>query len=406
MDAAEQVSLNIRKEVTMDTPSIHKAINKAIFQVYKQFPFWGFIMERCSVSLTKTIQTACVTPLGKMYINPDFILTLSTKQLLFIFAHEIQHLAMNHHARGKNKDHELWNMATDYVINLDITKIFNDLGENDACIPGILYNEAFNGLTSEEVYAKLLTSVPKNTPSSYNKDIIYVEAIPEDAEELREARCGLDQTEINNSSRDWKEIALTAATSTKLYGNLASSIEREILGNMVPKVNWNVILRRYLQDEYSLARKEDFSFSNYNRRQASFSYKIPGSLYTKNKKPIVFVVDTSGSMDDKDIAQALAELRNIQKTFSVAVYLMACDATVHETTWLKPGNWTKPTVSGGGGTNFAPIFTHLVEKKMENSLVLVHTDGFGSFGDKPKNKVLWLLTTNTKTPWGERLLLT
>lgn len=385
----------------MDT-SIKKALNKAVFQLYKEFPFWGFIMERCSIIFSTSVPTAGITPLGKMYINPTFLQTLTQENIVFLLAHEIQHVAMNHHARGKQKNHEIWNMATDYVINQDLQNIFNEIGMHSAIISGALLSEEYQNLTSEAVYEKIKTSTPK---TNQNQDLIFGPGESKEGDkEVREARNPVTEEENKTGTKDWKSIALAAATSTKMYGKLAASIDREVLGNLVPKTNWNVILRRHLQDEYAASHKEDFSFSSYNRRQGSYIYRIPGALLKRNKKPIVYVVDTSGSMDDTEISQAIAELKCIQKTFDIDVYLMSCDAEVHEAIWLKGNQWNPPKMTGGGGTDFEPIFAHLKTKKMENSLVLIHTDGYGSFGSEPKNKVLWLLTTETNTPWGERIL--
>ena len=71
----------------------------------------------------KPVSTLC-TDGQNIYYNKDYLNKLSFNEQLFTFAHEICHIRSNHILRSKGKNHKLWNIATDAVIN-QLLKIEN-----------------------------------------------------------------------------------------------------------------------------------------------------------------------------------------------------------------------------------------------------------------------------------------
>lgn len=59
----------------MDNTQIKEVLNKAVFKLYRSFPFWGFILERCKISITDKIPTACVDKMGHIMFNPSLLQT-------------------------------------------------------------------------------------------------------------------------------------------------------------------------------------------------------------------------------------------------------------------------------------------------------------------------------------------
>ena len=47
----------------------------------------------------------------------DKIDTITKEEQTFVFAHEVCHIAFNHILRSEGKDEDIWNIATDAVIN-------------------------------------------------------------------------------------------------------------------------------------------------------------------------------------------------------------------------------------------------------------------------------------------------
>ena len=92
--------------------------------------FFSTMVRLAKPQLTLVLPTMAVDE-SKMYYNPDFVTELvgsnnltqtsiepyKLASLMFVLIHEMCHLAMYHSFRGRGKDHELWNIATDLYIN-------------------------------------------------------------------------------------------------------------------------------------------------------------------------------------------------------------------------------------------------------------------------------------------------
>jgi predicted metal-dependent peptidase len=183
---------------------------------------------------------------------------------------------------------------------------------------------------------------------------------------------------------------------------MPAGLERQILRHLQPKVNWLQALRQKLRLGCSRKASLDVTWMVPNRRFLQSNYVFPSSVGPEQPK-IVFAIDTSGSMSSDDLSQALSELEDIRKKFQAKVYFMDCDADVHNSRWVDPHE-VLPVLKGNGGTDFAPVFKHIIDKKINPDYCVFFTDGYGNFGDDPTSKfdILWVLTNlQVDPPFGE-----
>ena len=119
-----------------------------------KYPTFGSVIANLKFQASKDIETAGTD--GKVLLyNPKFLGGLSEKQQIFIFAHEICHVAFEHIFRSEGKDKRLWNIATDSVINALLKQDGLPMVEGGVDIP-----EAIN-YDAEEMYNKLLEEEKK-----------------------------------------------------------------------------------------------------------------------------------------------------------------------------------------------------------------------------------------------------
>jgi predicted metal-dependent peptidase len=121
-------------------------------------PFYGTLLMNLPSVEDRTVGTAAVDG-TKLYYNPDFIDRLADDELLFVLSHEAAHCANLHHTRRKDRDPELWNVAADYVINLDLT-----LAQIGRMPEKGLLDHSYRGMGTEDVYASLVQQQEKNKP--------------------------------------------------------------------------------------------------------------------------------------------------------------------------------------------------------------------------------------------------
>jgi len=125
-------------------------IDSIVRGVLSKFPLLGTSMVGVKYIVDNQAKTAHTN--GKdVYFNESFISTLNYEQRVFVFAHEIMHIAFDHVRRTKGKDdHKLWNIATDAVINQMLQ------GEGLPIMDGLVNIEEAIGKSAEYMYNQLL----------------------------------------------------------------------------------------------------------------------------------------------------------------------------------------------------------------------------------------------------------
>lgn len=128
-----------------------------------KYPSFGPIIANTKIiennnCLSNGIPTAA-TDGENIYYHKD-ILKQSEDKLLFYLSHEVSHIAFDHIYRSENKDKEIWNIATDAVINAFLKKDGLTLCDGVIDMP-----EAIN-YDAEELYGILLKK--KNESSKNN----------------------------------------------------------------------------------------------------------------------------------------------------------------------------------------------------------------------------------------------
>lgn len=111
--------------------------------------FFGSVVANVGYKENKDIPTAG-TDGETIYYNPEYLEGLSVEEQTFIFAHEVCHIAFNHILRSEGKNPELWNIATDGVINQSLKRDGLKMAPG-----GVDIAEAIN-YDAEQLYEKLL----------------------------------------------------------------------------------------------------------------------------------------------------------------------------------------------------------------------------------------------------------
>lgn len=119
-----------------------------------KYPFFGSVVASVDYKENKDIPTAG-TDGETIYYNPKYLESLSVEEQTFIFAHEVCHIAFNHILRSEGKDPELWNIATDGVINQFLKRDGLKMA-----LGGVDMAEAIN-YDAEQLYDKLLQEKQK-----------------------------------------------------------------------------------------------------------------------------------------------------------------------------------------------------------------------------------------------------
>ena len=345
--------------------------------------------------MTKDIATACVDGKTVSY-NPHFFMILEPTGRTFVMAHESWHVALNHIGRAvalSDEDRKIYFQAADYVINLILVNsgfLMPKVTEKmiQYAPPGSdiklgdtvgLLDSRFEGMSTDEVFKILKEEAPP--PQTMLDDDVCLMGTSEEQVEVEE---------------EIKQIIVRAITRSKLAegenpGDIPNEVQRTINKLLNPKLPWETLLRRFLTN----TAKDNYTWKKPNRR--FFPEFILPSQFSSSLGHLVFVLDTSCSLSDKQSTAALSEMRYVHRTFKPAkLTIMTCDRIIHDIYEIGPNERIEDLkFNGGGGTSFHPVFEHF-KKKPPQALIYFTDLRARQITEKPKYPVMWICNSNHK----------
>ena len=192
----------------------------------------------------------------------------------------------------------------------------------------------------------------------------------------------------------------------KVPAGLARWAEAELLPARVP---WQQKLAMAVRA--AVAQKNgmtDYTMSRPSRRQSVMGLwgrDVPVLPAMRGSQAeVAFAVDTSGSMGEQEMVQALSEVDACLRALGGArVTFLACDAAVHTVARVRSVQEARRGIKGGGGTSFVPVFQAVERVRPRPHLLVYFTDLYGTFPDAPPDDmhVIWIATTDAPVPFGE-----
>ena len=88
----------------------------------------------------------------RIYYNTKFVESIPESEVQGVLVHEGAHVIFEHMLRRGNRDHKIWNYATDYAINIWLRDNGYDLPE------GGLLDAKYRGQSAELIYRTLTSS--------------------------------------------------------------------------------------------------------------------------------------------------------------------------------------------------------------------------------------------------------
>ncbi len=387
--------------------------------------------------------------------NPAAVAAMSDAVVAGTMAHEILHLACEHHLRRQDREPGLWNQACDLAINGLLVAAGFTLPK------GFRDDPQYTGKPAEAIYAALsrqrdqrlggggadkataeappAAAAPgggqgetpwagqarKPEPAPPGTDMAGAarqrQAASGDAPSQTEALS--DETAVSGEVRDHPDLSGDPSADTRRdlaarlrqdvsqslrgsadMGDLPAGLVR-LLGDLArPRLDWTALLRRFI-----MARAvNDYSWSPPNRRHVHMGLYLP-SPRSQTLDDVVLAVDTSGSVDGPLLDAFCAELSAILDACDTRLVVYFCDAAVTETrvyTRHDPPLALSPR--GGGGTDYRPAFARVEEEGLRPACLIYLTDlECDRFPATPPYPVLWVSQGEGRPapPFGETLVL-
>lgn len=360
----------------------NQKLTQAKTKLMLENPYFGTLITSLELRVNENI--ASIHNRGDvMEYNEEYLEVLTINEVSTLLANAAMHQALFHGERGKGKVSSVWTLASDYAIN-DL------LVDNGFMLPPMAnYASRFERLYAEQIYTILLGELDLKENDDPQEEQ-QTEQIGE--EEIPEALLAQEEYEL-----------LLEQLNIKLekHGDLPKGIERFVESKEESKIAWRDELYRYVNAH----AKSDYRMFPPSKKHLYRGIALP-SIYGEELK-IVVAIDTSASIDDELLKLFLAELYEIMQVFThYVIELIECDATIQNIQRLTPMEVLEPTLKGGGGTDFRPVFDHVTEENEDFKFLIYFTDGNGAFPlFEPLLDVLWVMPKRIDVPFGEVLEL-
>lgn len=332
-----------------------------------------------------------------VYINPTFFKKLSVPERVFVLAHEVTHVILQHPQRMKSyqdlgfgPDMKPWqamryNKAADYVIN----SYLNELGVGKQPLNTLLNGQYGKNDLVDDVYC----------------------ALPEEEDDPNGGGQGWDQhlpaDEGDTEGPGKAEIQLAvamAAGAQKAAGKIPGGLHRLIDDIIDPEIPWEQYLERSIICLYG---SEEASWARVNRRRLAVSPHVPWPGRVGNRAGgIALEIDTSGSIGQAELNKFLGVTSGILKSvMPEMVYAMYVDSELFNDEVIEIDDVAdldnlKAKAGGGGGTDMTVVFREIEERQLDVEAVIILTDGHTPFGTESEIPTIWCITSDVKAPWG------
>ncbi len=409
-------------------------ISKDRMRLIIKNPFFATILLKHKLVEKKGHGTVSIDGVSITY-DPDFYNDLPQREREAVLCHEALHVSNLHHLRKNGRDHKMWNVACDYAINQFVV----DEKGNSILPENCLLDDKYAGMCAERIYSELQkdqksdnesitppdqdeeqddeespSSSGNNSEDDQDDDNSSKDS-PSPIDELYE-KCigevsdhpnpdGIDESELESETKIMVQQAIQIAKSK---GKLPQGLEEAFKELLKPVVDWRSLLSRWIEGFCNT----DYSFSHPNPIHLRRKIVLP-TMKSDAFANINIAIDTSGSMSDKELQQAVSEvfaglsvyMENDQEIELKVIY---CDSVVQKIDTIQyEGQVTSP--KGRGGTLFTPVF-ECIKDDPPAGLVYV-TDGYGyDFPKDPCSEVVWLITDNGdrhfSPPYGDVIHMT
>mgnify|MGYP003626187573 FL=1 len=412
----------------MKTTKASEIMTKARIRLVSTHPFFGNASMKLKLIEDPNIETMCTNGKEIRY-SPAFVEDNIMLHNVGVLAHEVMHVTNGHCLRRGDKNAKLFNVACDYAINPILVNGGFELPE------GALLDDAYNGMSAEEIYNSLLDDYEQEEgesggggdgdgettdesgsgdgdgigdgsgdgesgesgessesgDSGDSLDDWVQDTFGDQAGEFEDQK-NADGSSMDESEKQQELSDLTISNSqsemrAKSHGKGGGGFASELKGATKSAIAWDDVLLPICQDALS----DEQTFNRPNRRYIAQDLYMP-SNDKSDIRCAVIGLDTSYSVDDhylrlfKGGAQRIFEDVGFDK-----IYVVDFTDRVERVTEYNRGDEFNMSDRFHGGTHFSSVTDWIEDEGINPSILLYMTDGLGRAPLEPDYPVVWCL---------------
>jgi predicted metal-dependent peptidase len=376
------------------------ALSEALSVLIYSHPFFAVIlMDLLEVEETESVPTAATNG-SKLFVNPNWYNDLDVDERVFVLAHEVMHVILEHVPRMKlymdrgvgpdlkEFSGNRWNQATDYIINDWLAK--SNVGRMP--MGGLHHPNYGKDDLADDVYLK----VPEKKGAGKGGNT-------GDGEGNWDVHLPPDPNNPPPRKAQVQRATKAGAQAAKAQGNLPAGMERLVDDICEPQVDWADRMKLAVN---RIAGKDAATWARPHRRRLA----VPPHIYWPGAEShqcgtVVLAFDSSGSVSDKEIAHFKGESSAVFTELKPQrLILTSADTECYDLVEINdPQEIVEYKLQGGGGTHMPAIFDKLKEEGVKPDLLIILTDMYTSYGEAPGYPVVWIATSDRVADHGETI---
>ena len=402
-----------------------RALQAARVRASYQRAYFGPALFALVPVKTDLIASMAVDTQWRLYYNDSWVATHSVEENAAVLIHEVSHLLRDHEQRRKAASASapaLWNTAADCEINDDLLAEHLPLPD-DPPHPEKLGLAV--GQTAENYY-EVLARPPSPSTSARPAAAGGASRATSEGDGGRGRDCG---SGAHGERRHWelpddgisaggvpgvdpvkaelvrRDVAKRILDTSGSAGDVPLGWRRWAHTVLAPKIDYMATIRHAVRRalrESTLGRY-DRTYKRPYRRQACYGEFIMPSFHQPRPRP-GFLIDTSSSMQETQLARAVAELGGLtrQLGYGADVLVACCDTVVHHA--RKVFNAAHVELYGGGGTDIGAGLQWFLDRKGSIDLLVIVSDCHTAWPeDMPPFPVITIrVGDGVPPPWGDR----
>jgi predicted metal-dependent peptidase len=359
---------------------------------------------------TDLVAAMAVDTRWRLYYNEDWVASHSVEENAAVLIHEVSHLLREHDARkhaAAVRHARLWNTAADCEINDDLLSEALPLPDNPPTPERFGFRNGENAETYYRQMLKPVTDADRDAgdagPSSDDCGSgAHGEARPWELPDDDGRPGGVPGVDPVKAQMVRREVAHQILDRTGDAGDAPLGWKRWAKTVLSPKVDYMAtirhVVRKALRD--STIGRYDRTHRRPHRRQAAYGEFLMPSFHQPRPRP-GFLIDTSASMQDTQLARAVAELAGLtrQLGYTTDVIVACCDVVVHDVRKMFSAGQLE--MIGGGGTDIGVGLQWFVDNGPIDLLVIVSDCQTPWPAERPPFPVITIrVGEGAAPPWG------
>ena len=334
----------------------------------------------------RELETMAVDTGWRLYYSADFVIAQTPEALATVLLHEAMHCLHAHAARFEGlsqpqEHHTLWNLAGDAGIN----EILDDAGMPWPTVKPVRFSDlrrygVRSDMTTEGAYFALL----ENAPEMLVMDCGSVMGGHGRRYELPRSDLASPAMRSDQQAVIRDRVAHDVLKRSRDRGDIPAGLMRWAQDLLEPTISWREALAGQLRRDLAMVSgRRDYVFTRPSRRQDALKRTGSTVVLPAMRQPapprVACVVDTSGSIADRELRDFTAELVGLARASGVSsgVVVIPCDAQAYESQRVRSrGDVERLRLYGGGGTDLTVGIAAALELRPRAHILVVFTDGY------------------------------